>query len=237
MLGIIGIVVAVIAAVLAAFAVIYQRRSVPPKLELSVETAITPVLPSGSAMLGRITMAYEDGSPLTDPHIVQIDLHNMGSAAIGKELYDGDPYVVRFGTKVIDKVDETNNLPDRTTPDTRVSDSELWIGPGTIHQGQKLTYSVLIDGRAEIDLICPIKNVTLVDLEKREASAERRSKVMGILAATLMAVAFAIVAVTYINSRPTEHLNCRPDNGELVCTAPTPPVTVTVTQTPRTTKR
>lgn len=241
MVGIVGLVVAVIAVVVSVIAALYQRRSVPPKLELSVRTATTSVLPKDSAIRGRITMAYEDGRPLADPRLVQIDLHNTGSTAIGKDLYDGDPYVVRFGGQVIAMVGEGNNLQDRTAPAARISDSELLIGPGTIHQGQKLSYAVLIDGRAAVERSCPIKNLSLVDLNAGAGPQTPRAIEVRFLGERLPVTALGVASIVVLGvalwltsqGTPDRPDNCVRDKGEVVCTVPAPPVTVTVTQSPR----
>jgi hypothetical protein len=81
-------------------------------------------------------------------------------------MYDGQPYIVRFGAEVIgDLLKTENSEPTQSSPPVRLGGSALEIGPGAIHPGQRLTYSLLVDGKESIEQISP-----LLDIKPRKST-------------------------------------------------------------------
>jgi hypothetical protein len=165
-----GLIVAILALLGTAATVVYAKRTAPPRLQLTKDFTVTPLLSETEEVRGRLEVRYGGEGPLKDPRVVQVTLHNTGYAAITKEMYEGDPYRVELGARVVDLLKETNNLSEHPAPALEVCDSSLKIGPGTIHRGQRLTYGVLVDGAADVQQISPFPDV---DLAKSDEAPDR----------------------------------------------------------------
>lgn len=133
----------------------------PDKADLTTETRVTPLLQQGTGVRPRIKILFENGEELTNPRVVTIVLRNVGAAAVSESMYDGHPYIVRLGATVIgDLLRRENSSPQQTAPLVKINADTLEIGPGAIHPGQRLTYSVLVDGEEKVEHVSPLLNIT-----------------------------------------------------------------------------
>jgi hypothetical protein len=133
---------------------IYWGRRQAPRQRLSFRTISTPLL-HGSArdLRDRLGVSWE-GTPLSDPHLVQVVLHNSGRVTISESMYDRKrPFVVELHSNVVVLLDEENSHRQLSAPPRRLSGSQLHIGPGAVHSAQTLSYSLLVDGRRQADYV------------------------------------------------------------------------------------
>jgi hypothetical protein len=196
-MAVVGLIVGVVALVLAAAQVLYARRSAPPRLQLTRDVTVTPLFRGTAGVRDRIEVWYGGvgAKRLTDPKVVQISLQNTGKVAITKDLYDGQPYVIRFGTPAIDLLAEDNNQAEHPAPKGELRGAELHVGPGAIHRGQRLTYAILVDGDVDVQQTSPLPNVRLA--EASDLRAPRST--LSVWSATLIAAGLVIlVGVTVV---------------------------------------
>lgn len=246
---ILPIALAVAALVVAIVTAYYNKKAIPTppqEPELTVDVTVTPLLPQGaSEVQGKIKIQYEDGGFLTDPRLVEVRLHNIGTAAVSEDMYDGHPYVVRFGTKVVGQLlRQANSTAGKSKPPATLADNELRIGPGAIHAGQRLTYAVLVDGQESIEQVSPLPNIDVgrasdripqrVEPWKRHYRWLSKWTTLVLIAlATYLLTPWAIdVASAWVSVEPTPDPapeftinHCRLDGSTLTCTmsgTPTP---------------
>jgi hypothetical protein len=237
---VIPIVIAVVALVVAVITMYYNKKAVPvpaPKAELTVDVVVTPLLPrTASEVQGKIKVQYEDGGTLTDPRLVQIRLHNTGSAAVSEAMYDGHPYVVRLGTTVVGELlRQDNSATGQSKPLAVLVGDELRIGPGAIHPNQRLTYALLVDGQEYIEQVSPLLDIDVQRSADRQPrpTAPRRSWVQshgaGLLSVLAAAATFTALLL-FFDDLPTKQgpvpvsvTGCRIDGKTLTCDLQPPP--------------
>lgn len=229
-------VIAAVALVVAIITAYYNKRAIPPAIkapDLTVDVTVTPLLPQGTTdVRAKLRIHYEGGGELSDPRLVQVVLHNVGTAAISEDMYDGQPYIFRIASnsRVIgDLLREQNSATSQSRPPARLAGQELHIGPGAIHVGQELTYAILVDGEGSIEQICPLLNI----VPKSRASETAVSRVPERYSAAdkpfaWLAATVAIFAIIIWLSMPLIKQSDRPAPPPT-----TPTVTTTVTATPR----
>jgi hypothetical protein len=88
------------------------------------------------------------GRQLTDPCLVELALHSSGRQSINSGLFDqGRPLSLHLHAPIVDLLKAASRPTEQAIPDYQWSGSTLDIGPGVLARRQRITFTVLVDGK------------------------------------------------------------------------------------------
>ncbi|MFF0009935.1 hypothetical protein [Streptomyces sp. NPDC005374] len=112
-----------------------------------------------TAAHGTLTITHGT-TTLSNPHVVEIDLSNVGNKDLEPAQFNGQPIEVTSTADVIAVLNETSRPTAQRVLPATVGAKTLSLNPATpLHQGQTLTYIMLVDGSdPQIDLRASASN-------------------------------------------------------------------------------
>jgi hypothetical protein len=138
-----------------------------------------------------------DDQVLTDPHIVEITLLNQGRRDIASSVFDqGRPLVLDVGVAVLDILKVTTTSA-HAVPITSVDGTSLRVGPDLIGRGQRIVFSLLVDG-ASPSLTCPPPHPINIDVGDQDEVLRRRDRVRQLVVPALGLVTVATILITAV---------------------------------------
>jgi len=155
-----------------------------------------------TAAHGALTVTH-GSTTLSNPHVVEIDLSNVGNKDLEPAQFNGQPIEVTSTADVIAVLNETSRPTSQRVLPATVQTKALSLSPTTpLHQGQTLTYIMLVDGSdPQINLRASVSN-THIKRQTRLTPDEivrmyytRMSQVVGASAGTgLLYLAFLLLS-------------------------------------------
>ncbi|WP_406326803.1 hypothetical protein [Streptomyces sp. NBC_00203] len=183
-------IVSIVAILVAATAVLYQRKSIPRR---RLDITIGAVAPLASATSVSGLDISHNGTSLTNPHITGIELKNSGKVDLPSSQFDqSEPLAIDFHAPIVEAVQEADPLAT-FRPTWSKSGSIISVGPTLLPRGSIASFQVLTDGEPNITTQAELTD-TEVSISKRGATVTPRpilGKRTGQAAVAIMA-AFAI---------------------------------------------
>ncbi|MBZ4321042.1 hypothetical protein [Streptomyces huiliensis] len=133
-------------------------RSGNPKRRLRYDIYTSPLveLPTGVLEIRR------NGTVLTAPQLVQLELENTGHHDIPAAAFENVPLKLVVGAPLMDVLNVESQPPEQAPPTVTIVDDELHIAPTRLGKGQRVTILALIDGDAQPSFRCSLLNVEIV---------------------------------------------------------------------------
>ncbi|WPO73865.1 hypothetical protein [Streptomyces sp. KN37] len=161
----VGGVVAMAVGTLGAWATL---RSANPKRRMTYcqlrDTSLLSVLHSDSDIEVR-----HSNVRLEHPRIVDVEIANTGRRDIPASMFHaGEPISFDLGAPIIAVLSSVSFPFDNRVPAAEIEGQEIRIGPGLLAKRQRVTFSLLVDGRAH-PMTC---QHSLVDVDVRRRSPE-----------------------------------------------------------------
>ncbi|MGP4111979.1 hypothetical protein ACTWP5_13815 [Streptomyces sp. 4N509B] len=176
-----------------------------PKRLLSYDMSATALLRLGPSNAVRSTLEVRrNGAILTEPHVLEIELRNDGRRDIPSAAFDGgQPLRLDVGVPIVELLETSSAPHGYRVPPITVSGSALEVGPGMISRGQRLTLSVLADGRNPSLTL----DVALLDvrIRRRESGEDWKRVVLwattAVVAALVSLVGSSVETILFHRSR------------------------------------
>jgi hypothetical protein len=124
-----------------AFRVAHPKRSVTYRLRSSAY-----LLHGFRHVRGSMQVSL-NGEALAGPHVLLVELRNEGRRDVLSEMYEaGQPIRLHVGAPVLELLGASSEPAGLRPPVVVVAGSELRIGPSLISRGQRISFTVLVDG-------------------------------------------------------------------------------------------
>lgn len=132
-----------------------------------------------------------------DPYVVEIVLRGMGNRDIPSSSFDqGKPLRIHLGVPIIEQLqvneDSKSAIP---TPPIRAGDKSVEIGPGLVGRRQRISVSLLVDGRPHLRAESPLPDIAVIKVDSPDATPSAIPKYIKYLA-----IAFVLF---YLLSQPS----------------------------------
>jgi hypothetical protein len=178
-------VLAVIAAVVVPFMVTFPKRRLMYGMPLSA-----PMLVAPQGVRGELELRHR-GVPLQKTHVVELKLVNRGRRDIPSSDFDnGTPITLDTSARIIELLQTTSEPSTIPAPAVVVDGSALKIGPGLIGRGQRITYTVLVDGEPELKYQGTLQDVQVRQLSDDERASDASNRLVGSVVLLALAVAY-----------------------------------------------
>jgi hypothetical protein len=134
--------VAGFAAAIVALVVAFPRRRL-----IYGTPIIASLLTSASSSRGDLELRHR-GTAVTEPYVVDVEIISRSRRDITREDYDNqEPIRLDIGTRILELLKATSEPRSLYPPTATVDGSAINIGPSLIGKRQKITYTILVDGR------------------------------------------------------------------------------------------
>jgi hypothetical protein len=165
-----GAVGAILAVPTALFVGWLAYRAVWPRRKVRWSARVSPLMSHSAAHNGGLQVAWT-GSPLSQPHIVEVELTNVGNKDLEPEHFNALPVEVTSTAPVVALLQDSSKPSVQRVLAPSISISGLSLATATpLHKGQSLTYVILVDGATpDIDLRASVSNGTF---ERRDAPSQ-----------------------------------------------------------------
>ncbi|MFF7436975.1 hypothetical protein [Streptomyces sp. NPDC008122] len=159
---------------------------------------MSTLMSHSAAHSGGLQVAWS-GTALTRPHIVEVELTNVGNKDLEPVHFNGAPVEVTSTVPVVALLQERSEPPVQRVLASTPTAAGLTLATTTpLHKGQTLTYVLLVDGAdPEIGLQESVSNASF---ERRDppspgseiAAASRSARMLAAAAIMLMVVLITI---------------------------------------------
>ncbi|MEU8632398.1 hypothetical protein AB0C38_09545 [Amycolatopsis sp. NPDC048633] len=151
----------VVAIVLGLGAIVATYRSAGPRHRLHLYTsARTPLLHHNGKQLG-LRIMLTDQEP-ADPQLVTVNVVSRGRRDITRGSFDG-PIVLDVGTRIIGQLAfDSEGAGVTPPPPVELVEERLEVQPSLIKAGQRLSYTLLVDGTPAFSPRCKLSDVEVV---------------------------------------------------------------------------
>ncbi|MFE1390556.1 hypothetical protein ACFW5M_30895 [Streptomyces albogriseolus] len=177
-------------------------RAVWPRRKVRWSARVSPLMSHSAAHNGGLQVAWT-GAPLVRPHIVEVELTNVGNKDLEPAHFNALPVEITSTAPVVALLQEASEPSVQRVLTPSVSNRGLSLATSTpLHKGQSLTYVMLVDGaRPKIDLRASVSNASFDRRDPPSQSSEiattqRVQAVVAIISA-LAATATGVLAQVF----------------------------------------
>lgn len=129
---------------------------------------IAPLLSAPKGMREELELRH-NGIPLRDPHLLEVHLASRSRRDISSDDFDShEPLRLDVGANIVDILRTSSTPATPPAPDITHDTTALKIGPSLIGKRQRITITVLADGRDPHLTI----EARLIDVDVREQKPE-----------------------------------------------------------------
>ncbi|WP_159828362.1 hypothetical protein [Arthrobacter sp. 9AX] len=163
-LALLGIIATVVLGLGAIAATIYVFRKQSPRREFSYDLRATPLVSGAVRGSDRLTLAY-DGSPVTNPYLVTLQLASSGRADITSSSFDGDkPILFELNVPILAEIEQT---PSTSTVSAQLQyngeGSVIQLPPSLLPKGFGIRASYVCDGEPTLEPKIELADITIRD--------------------------------------------------------------------------
>lgn len=147
-----GIIVAIALGLGAIGVTLYVHRKQNPRREFSYDVRASPLVSTRVRGLDKLTVAY-DGSPLTRPYLVNVQIASTGRADISSASFDGNkPVSFALNVPILGEIEQSAST-ETVSARLRFSDltNSIELPPSLLPKGFTLRASYLCDGRPNVE--------------------------------------------------------------------------------------
>jgi hypothetical protein len=172
-------------------------RAVWPRRKVRWSARVSPLMSHSAAHNGGLQVAWT-GAPLSRPHIVEVELTNVGNKDVEPAHFNALPVEITSTAPVVALLQDSSEPSVQRVLAPSVSNSGLSLATSTpLHKGQSLTYVMLVDGaRPDIDLRASVSNASFERRDPPSQSSEiavtQRSHIFVALVGVAAGVAGAV---------------------------------------------
>jgi hypothetical protein len=152
---------AVVAVAVAIFAAYWNYRTVHPKRLFTYSPRKNTSLLNASGQFSGTLSVRHDGTQLSRPRVVEIEIRNEGRTAVtAQDFHAGDPIEFEVGAPVIALLESGTTPPHNRIPNFSIAGTMLKIEPSLLSSKQSASFTLLVDGpRAELQCRSSLVNV------------------------------------------------------------------------------
>ncbi|AZQ40060.1 hypothetical protein EJ357_47320 [Streptomyces cyaneochromogenes] len=135
-------------------------RAVWPRRRIEWSARVSPL--THTAAHGALTITH-GSTTLSNPHVVEIDLSNAGNKDLETAQFNGQPIEITSTADVVAVLNQTSRPTSQRVLAATPQANAVSLAPATpLHQGQTLTYVILVDGPdPQIDLRASASNTRI----------------------------------------------------------------------------
>ncbi|MEV7078646.1 hypothetical protein AB0N88_08895 [Streptomyces sp. NPDC093516] len=121
-------------------------RAVWPRRRVRWSVRVSPLMSHGAAHTERLTISFT-GQRLDRPHIVEVQLSNVGNKDLEPAHFHGQPLEITSSARVLSVLQSSSKPATQRVLPAREDDHTVTVSADTpFHKGQTLTYVLLVDG-------------------------------------------------------------------------------------------
>ncbi|MER5780192.1 hypothetical protein ABT104_00475 [Streptomyces mobaraensis] len=201
---IVGVAVSLRVGVLACWATL---KAANPKLRLVYRLNLATKLLGHHDSSGLHVM--HNGEALANPHVAEVLVANVGRRDIVASMFHGNtPLTLDLGEPILTLLATKSHPTGTLAPPMVITDTKLGVQPSHIVRGQKVTYTLLLDG--PVSDVVAIPSLVNVDLRKTDSSIS--NFMISILLAAGLLIAITVGCIVCIQIFPPDAIDWMQDH-------------------------
>ncbi|GAA2421426.1 hypothetical protein [Streptomyces glaucus] len=166
-------------------------RAVWPRRKLRWSARVRPLVSHDAAHTNRLAVVFQ-GVQLVKPHIVEVELSNVGNKDLEPAHFNGTPVDIRSSVPIVELLQHGSSPGVQRVLRPTVTGRTVSLDTRTpLHSGQTLTYVMLVDGADPgIELLASVSNTRI---ERAPASGPVTPRAAFVKPALVLLVATLLV--------------------------------------------